>query len=429
MNFQPPNMPLGMPPMQTAPTVNQNSFMPPKSATANATQHLATSQQQIPNNPQQQQNHQYQPPVVSGVSMPQQQQQHHLLTNGASKASSRTASPAPPNNNSFAVNQPNNPKPASSHLLPPSSANFRPPTSNLAQLRQPQQMANASVQNHFPPNNIQQSNMPNLTAAMQNVAINNGVNGPPDPLANGNYSAAGSNRTLTTPQQPNLINGQHMSPRYPAIAPQSHHPQPQLVNAPPPNNTNPIQSPPGPPLSNVNYYPPTSDGVPPKTSVPKRPAYPQVQPQSQQQYQHLQQQPQPNQIQSNPNFPTQQQQLQPNQYATAPTMQQQPHQYQAPPPAFNGQPMSAAAASSPLQYQNQFNNFDGSSPISGGGGPVQHGFNKLWGQQNMDLMQTRHVLPPIRVKPPPVELGHEFYESVNCSPELVFLITYSPNTQ
>lgn len=112
-------------------------------------------------------------------------------------------------------------------------------------------------------------------------------------------------------------------------------------------------------------------------------------------------------------------------------MPPQPQQQQQLSPtggSFNGQPMSAAVANAPLQYQQHFNSFGQPAqqqqqqqrPQFGGagaGGTVQHGFNKLWGRENVDLMQQRHVLPTTRVKPPPIEFGNEFFESVNCSPE------------
>lgn len=48
---------------------------------------------------------------------------------------------------------------------------------------------------------------------------------------------------------------------------------------------------------------------------------------------------------------------------------------------------------------------------------VKSGFNRLWGNNTMDLLQNRHVLPPGKVRPPVIHLNHPFQEAVNCNPE------------
>ena len=48
---------------------------------------------------------------------------------------------------------------------------------------------------------------------------------------------------------------------------------------------------------------------------------------------------------------------------------------------------------------------------------VNSGFNKLWGNETIDLMQQRHVLPTTKVLPPPIKLNHHFQEAINCNPE------------
>lgn len=48
---------------------------------------------------------------------------------------------------------------------------------------------------------------------------------------------------------------------------------------------------------------------------------------------------------------------------------------------------------------------------------VQSGFNRLWGQESVDLLQNRHILPQTKVEPPAISLNNQFYEAVNCSPE------------
>lgn len=49
---------------------------------------------------------------------------------------------------------------------------------------------------------------------------------------------------------------------------------------------------------------------------------------------------------------------------------------------------------------------------------TQAGFNKLWGQENYDLLQSRNILPPEKEEPPKVKLVADFQSSVNCSPDI-----------
>lgn len=53
-----------------------------------------------------------------------------------------------------------------------------------------------------------------------------------------------------------------------------------------------------------------------------------------------------------------------------------------------------------------------------GGGIVAQGFNRMWGNENMDLMQHRHILPTTKVLPPAVKLNHQFHEATNCSTDI-----------
>ncbi|XP_063983173.1 protein transport protein Sec24A [Diachasmimorpha longicaudata] len=49
---------------------------------------------------------------------------------------------------------------------------------------------------------------------------------------------------------------------------------------------------------------------------------------------------------------------------------------------------------------------------------TQTGFNTLWGQQSLDLLQCRNVLPSEKVEPPKITLQQEFLDGVNCSPDI-----------
>ncbi|XP_069684298.1 protein transport protein Sec24A isoform X2 [Periplaneta americana] len=61
---------------------------------------------------------------------------------------------------------------------------------------------------------------------------------------------------------------------------------------------------------------------------------------------------------------------------------------------------------------------DALAPQMSGLSVTQMGFNKLWGLENVDLLQNRNVLPPEKVEAPKVRLHQEFLDSVNCSSEI-----------
>jgi len=42
----------------------------------------------------------------------------------------------------------------------------------------------------------------------------------------------------------------------------------------------------------------------------------------------------------------------------------------------------------------------------------------MWGNESVDLMQNRHILPQSKVLPPPIKLNQHFHEAVNCSPDI-----------
>ncbi|KAF5285626.1 hypothetical protein FQR65_LT13107 [Abscondita terminalis] len=49
---------------------------------------------------------------------------------------------------------------------------------------------------------------------------------------------------------------------------------------------------------------------------------------------------------------------------------------------------------------------------------VQSGFNKVWGLENLDLLQCPNILPPTKVEPPKISLGQDFLDAANCSPDI-----------
>ncbi|XP_046392862.1 protein transport protein Sec24A [Ischnura elegans] len=49
---------------------------------------------------------------------------------------------------------------------------------------------------------------------------------------------------------------------------------------------------------------------------------------------------------------------------------------------------------------------------------TRDGFNKLWGADCYDLLQTRNILPPDKVEPPKIQLHQEYLDGVNCRPDI-----------
>lgn len=117
------------------------------------------------------------------------------------------------------------------------------------------------------------------------------------------------------------------------------------------------------------------------------------------------QQPQPLQYQSQ--MPPQPGQL--HQYPQQGQGQQPGHQFQLHSNQFN--------ANQNNNLNNNNNNNMNNNTQRGNLSVTQSGFSKLWGQETVDLMQNRHILPPEPVQPPTIKLNNQFYESVNCSPE------------
>lgn len=399
----------------------------------------------------------------------QQQQRQPLLTNGtgSSAHSSRTASPLSQHINA-------------SYLPPSSTPNtqFAPPPSSFLPTAATQPTSALSSQPPLPPTSLtnghQNTNINDLRTSMQNVSLTNGpsvaqqppqmmnanrpvqaphafsptsnafgqqqqttaaINSPISAPSSGQYAP---NKAMVPPptstysqppqqqtQQPPLptanFNGQraphqqqyapHMPPQPPINQQYQPTQQQQQFKAPPMpgsqpptalnqnlnsniinNNQQPTMP---PPTSNV--FPPLPNQVQPtpatNATVGKRPMYPSQQPQ---------QQPPPpvNQLQS----PT-------NAY----------HQYANGPTAYQTQPQPQSTMQQPQynQYNQQYQQQQlHQHPYGGGGGNVvQQGYNKLWGQDTVDLMQNRHILPPTRIEPPQVQLNHQFFESVNCNPE------------
>lgn len=104
-------------------------------------------------------------------------------------------------------------------------------------------------------------------------------------------------------------------------------------------------------------------------------------------------------------------------YQNAPQFSFPPSQY---PPASGVVPPLAP----PVQPWNQqptaqqYNNGQPELTQQMGKMSVAHNsFSQLWGQESVDLLQCRNVLPEEKLPAPTVKLNHQFSQSVNCSPE------------
>ncbi|XP_028130763.1 protein transport protein Sec24A [Diabrotica virgifera virgifera] len=92
-----------------------------------------------------------------------------------------------------------------------------------------------------------------------------------------------------------------------------------------------------------------------------------------------------------------------------------PSQYQQQPPSGQyqyQQPMQQPVQQPMNSYPSQNNQ---QSPYQG---VVNTGFNKLWGMEQFDLLQTPNILQPSKVEAPQIRLGQDLLDQANCSPDV-----------
>ena len=89
-------------------------------------------------------------------------------------------------------------------------------------------------------------------------------------------------------------------------------------------------------------------------------------------------------------------------------------------PPMNGQPTTSSMGQGQPPAPNRFGQADVSnlSGRLGGLSVTQTGFQKMWGQESIDLLQNRHILPPEPLKPPMARLQAEQWSNINCSPDI-----------
>ena len=308
--------------------------------------------------------------------------QQPVLTNGngngnGSALSSRTASPA-----MMAKNQPP-PILSQTPQIPTSQL----PPSNI----RPNNVANYNV-NSSQPSQFGMAPAPNMLITQGNNA-NNNVNKPlttngPGSLSTPNINQMANQIPLTTSMQNLNVNDRQSHPTLMSNSInnnniQSNTPKMAITKFSAPQNSPSFAQ----PMQGQNFMPPA---IKQPTVQGKRPLYPTNGPvqqmpgiQSQSQPQQFNSAPQPNNNhQINQNYPVQQAPANP-----------QNMQYQNLQPHPTQQPQQQAQS------------------------VVSSGFNKLWGNETVDLMQQRHVLPTTKVQPPPIKLNHHFQEAINCNPE------------
>lgn len=232
-----------------------------------------------------------------------------------------------------------------------------------------------------------------------------------------NNNNNGDNKTTFTPNSPMNV------PPQPGTAPMTNNPQQQLSAS----MQNLALKPGIPPIPSsrseqnfLNNNNSNASGIisnpmpqipqkPASNTMAKRPMYPTVQP--------------PMAPMNQPQF--QQQPVQPQFQQSAQTQfQQQPAQ----PQGFNNFPGNPMAPQPQMQQQQargnlQYQQFpqqqqQQQQQFASPGSIVSQGFNRMWGNETIDLMQNRHVLPPTKVLPPPVKLNHQFHEATNCSTDI-----------
>lgn len=366
------------------------------------------------------------PPLLTAtVSAPSQIQ--------PSAALAATAAPPPPAATAAATTTQSRP-----NFVPPptsiSSQNYQENPS-VAKLPPPTTIGAPIVPtpSSQPPNNL--THVDKVTTNLQNIHLNNG-NGIPNPTQSNPYNQIPASHSPQIITANRLTNGN-------TTTQQQLSPIPGATNLPPPSKS--LTPNVGPPLTNSFTGQPNQQI--PLIQQQKPPQQFQQQPQlnNQQQYQHQQQQYQPqfnglpgagpipnkfpptapvpnlasnSTIGKRPLYPaTQQQQQQPQQQQPPPLLNNVTNsaynQYQQPP-----MPQNYPQSMPPTPLNNQaYVQQHQQQPQPYGNSVIQRGFDSMWGHNTIDLMQHRHILPTVPVEPPKIALEHQFYESVNCSPE------------
>ncbi|XP_050300030.1 protein transport protein Sec24A [Anthonomus grandis grandis] len=291
------------------------------------------------------------------------------------------------------------------------SSSVQQAQSVMSQQVRPPQPPN-SVQNGPQSTPMQQPPKIGQTLPTQNPPTNFPFNSnqniqPQNPLTNLPFS---SNQNVQPKNLP--FNSNNSSQNPPTIPPfssnQNMHPQNPPISSY--QNISAQQRPPNP-----TTVPPNVAQLPPQVQKPplnQRPRYPQTlppgPPQTSQFNSGLPQRVSPYNNQGPPPAPSQRFNPQIN-YNVGPSVQNQPGQVnygangpQSLPPMINNRYPTAP---------------NGPSQIPPGG-VVKTGFNRLWGADHYNLLETPEILPPTKLETPKVHLGQEQLNQANCSTEV-----------
>ncbi|KAI8119133.1 Protein transport protein Sec24B [Lucilia cuprina] len=396
-----------LPPHMRPPTANGpgsgNNLMS-NGASTNATASANSSRTASPSiqlNQQQQQYHptaqlqqqQFKPVIASGIA--NQPPTSSSLTNTTTPSNVNNLTGSMQNLNINRMNGPTIPPtslPSSQSMqMPPKSAPI--PSSQQQQQQQQQQVNN--FQNNFKTSALNVQPPPPTSTAPPNFPPN--VAGAPP-----------SSRPLQPVAQPNTLRPPTSGSYGTSTSPLMSYPQSPSQNANFPATTTNMSGPlpPTSTASNNTMQQNQLNNNQTQMGQQRKPMYPtnqQLPPMMQQQPQHQPPPPLQQPYSAAYNYPQQKQQQQPVGTSQQPGM-------------FNGQPNTG-----PLQYQNQPYQQQQQQPgqFPQGGSVLQQGFNRLWGQDTIDLMQNRHILSPATIVPPKIVLHNQFHESINCNPNIM----------
>jgi len=335
--------------------------------------------------------------------------------------------PGPPINNSLSrppfMGGPPTPRPTGPPIGPPSLGTpsvkpMNPPTpiNNSSGVSGPPVRPpvlngvnnSASLNGPLPPQPIVNGIMPPSSNSIVNGGHPSSMNGPPQPTpAVPNSSTFSRRYPPTQPGLPPPVSSQppsfpgppvsmHQTPannNMPPLPPQTTYGMPPTPNvsgnALPPTN----HGMPPPPATNSQLMPPPVNGIPPSFNNQGMPP-----------------------LQNNNGMPPP-----PSSHGMPPP----PNSHGMPPPLNNHgmPPMPNNSGMPPLpgnnqpQTQNKYGQ-DSLSRSLGGLSVTQSGFQKMWGQESVDLLQNRHILPPDPIKPPIARLQAEQWSNINCSPDI-----------
>lgn len=339
--------------------------------------------------------------------------------------------PGPPTNNSFArppapfMGGPPTPRPTGPPVGPPtlgpaSVKPMNPPNINSAGMSGPPSVRppvmngvnnSASLNGpSLPPQPVVNGVMPPTSNSMVNGGHPPSMLGPPQPPpgvpnsfsrpspspAPPNSSTFSRRYPSTQPGLPPPVSSQptsfpgppvsmHQTPansHMPPLPPQTTYGMPPAPNmsGPPTNN----HGMPPPPSSNSQVMPPPGNGMPPSFNNQGMPPLP-----------------------NNNGMPPP-----PNSHGMPP-----PLSNPGMPPMPNNTGMPPLPGNNQTQTQSKYGQ-DSLSRSLGGLSVTQSGFQKMWGQESVDLLQNRHILPPDPIKPPIARLQAEQWSNINCSPDI-----------